>query len=79
MDMVHGFIMVETAVGASEGLLEPIQATKGVTSASVVAGDWDIIVEAEGEAVYDVLQVASSTISGLGGVEDTKTYVAMDD
>lgn len=77
--MVHGFIMVDTAVGASEGLLEPIQEANGVTEASVVAGDWDIIVEADGKEVYDVLQVASMAISGLEGVDDTKTYVALGD
>lgn len=77
--MVHGFIMVETAVGASEGLLDPIREATGVTTASIVAGDWDIIVEADGDEVYDVLQVASTAISSLEGVEDTKTYVALDD
>lgn len=77
--MVHGFIMVDTAVGASEGLLDPIRQAKGVTEANIVAGDWDIIVEADGDEVYDVLQVASMAISGLEGVDDTKTYVALDD
>lgn len=76
--MVHGFIMVKTAAGASEGLIDPIQQSGGVTEANVVAGDWDIIVEADGEEVYDVLQISSTSISGLDGVEDTKTYVALD-
>ena len=77
--MVHGFIMVETAVGTSERLLEPIREVTDVTAASIVAGDWDIIVEADGKEVYDVLQVASAAISSLEGVEDTKTYIALDD
>ncbi|MFB6222016.1 MAG: Lrp/AsnC ligand binding domain-containing protein [Halolamina sp.] len=75
--MVHGFIMVKTAAGASEGLLDPIRESNGVTEAHVVAGDWDIIVEADGDEVYDVLQIASMAISGLNGVDDTKTYVAL--
>lgn len=77
--MVHGFIMVDTAVGASEELLGPISETAGVTAANIVAGDWDIIVEADGEEVYDILQISSSMISGMKDVEDTKTYVALDD
>lgn len=77
--MVHGFIMVKTGVGASEGLLDPIRQSNGVTEANIVAGDWDIIVEADGKEVYDVLQVASMAISGLEGVNETKTYVALDD
>lgn len=76
--MVHGFIMVETTVGDSERLLDPIREADGVTAASVVAGDWDIIVEADGDEVYDILQVASKAIGSLEGVKDTKTYVALD-
>jgi len=71
--------MVDTAVGASEELLGPISEATGVTAANIIAGDWDMIVEADGEEVYDILQVASSMISGMEGVEDTKTYVALDD
>jgi DNA-binding Lrp family transcriptional regulator len=77
--MVHGFIMVDTGPGASEGLLEPIRQSSGVTEANIVAGNWDIIAEADGDEVYDVLQVASMAISGLEGVKDTKTYVALDE
>lgn len=77
--MVHGFIMVKTDVGASEGVLDPIRQSNGVTEANIVAGDWDIIVEADGEEVYDLLQVASMEISSVEGVDETKTYVALDE
>ncbi|MEF8799549.1 MAG: Lrp/AsnC ligand binding domain-containing protein [Halolamina sp.] len=77
--MVHGFIMVKTDVGASEGVLDPIRQSNGVTEANIVAGDWDIIVEADGEEVYDLLQVASMAISSVEGVDETKTYVALDE
>ncbi len=77
--MVQGFIMVKTAAGASEGLLTPIREASGVTAANIVAGDWDIIAEADGDEVYDVLQIASMDISGLNNVTETKTYVALDE
>ncbi|MFC4552077.1 MULTISPECIES: Lrp/AsnC ligand binding domain-containing protein [Halorussus] len=76
--MVHAFIMVKTAAGRSEDLLASIREHERVTEAHVVAGDFDIVVEADAEEVYDVLQTASSGISGMEGVADTKTYMSLD-
>ncbi|MFP8951745.1 Lrp/AsnC family transcriptional regulator [Natrialbaceae archaeon A-arb3/5] len=76
--MVHAFIMVKTAAGKSEDLLSAIRDLERVTSAHIVAGNYDIIVEVDAEEVYDVLKAASSNIQELDGVTDTKTYIAMD-
>lgn len=76
--MVHAFIMVKTAAGKSEGLLADIREQRSVSEAHIVAGDYDIIAEVDAGEVYDVLEVASSGIQGLGGVTDTRTYIAMD-
>lgn len=76
--MVHAFIMVKTAAGKSEGLLESIRDLEAVAEAHIVAGNYDIIVEVDAEEVYDVLKTSSSDIQGFDGVTDTKTYVAMD-
>lgn len=76
--MVHAFIMVKAAAGRSEDLLASIREQERVTEAHVVAGDFDIVVEADAEEVYDVLQTASSGISGVEGVADTKTYMSID-
>ena len=76
--MVHAFIMVKTAAGTSEELVEEIAALDAVIEAHVVAGDWDIIAEVDAPEVYDVLHASSSSIQGIGGVTDTKTYIAMD-
>lgn len=76
--MVHAFIMVKTAAGKSEGLLEGIHDLESVTDAHIVAGNYDIIAEVDTEEVYGVLKAASSGIQGLDGVTDTKTYIAMD-
>ena len=76
--MVHAFVMVKTAAGRSEELLESVRGLDDVTEAHVVAGDFDIIAEAEGDEVYDVLHAASSDISGMDGIADTKTYMAID-
>ena len=75
--MVHAFIMVKTAAGKSEGLLAAIRDLDSVSDAHIVAGNYDIIAEIEGPEVYDVLETVSSSVQGLGGVSDTKTYIAM--
>jgi DNA-binding Lrp family transcriptional regulator len=76
--MVHAFIMVKTAAGRSEDVLDATRKLDRISEAHVVAGDFDVIVEADAEEVYDVLQTASSDISALDGVADTKTYMALD-
>jgi len=75
--MVHAFIMVKTAAGKSEGLLAEIDELETVSDAHIVAGNYDIIAEIDAQEIYDVLQTASSRMQRLGGVTDTKTYIAM--
>lgn len=76
--MVHAFIMVKTAAGKSEGLLDEIRSLESVANAHIVAGNYDIITEIDASEVYHVLETVSSGIQGLDGVTDTKTYIAMD-
>ncbi|MDY6818359.1 MAG: Lrp/AsnC ligand binding domain-containing protein [Halobacteriales archaeon] len=76
--MVHAFIMVKTAAGSSEGLVEAVRDLEGVVEAHVVAGEYDVITEIEAEEVYDVLHTVSSGIQELGDVTDTKTYITLD-
>lgn len=75
--MVHAFVMVKTAPGAPKDVREALIEKEAVTEAYVVAGEYDLIVEVEEEAVYDVLDVATETIQSIDGVEETKTYVSM--
>ena len=77
--MVHAFIMVKTGAGESEPILKPVRDLDLITEAHIVAGAYDIIAEVDADEVYEVLKTASSSIQGLKGVVDTKTYIAMDD
>ncbi|WP_440766158.1 Lrp/AsnC ligand binding domain-containing protein [Natronorubrum sp. DTA7] len=76
--MVHAFIMIKTAAGKSEGLLESIRDVESVSDAHIVAGTYDIIAEIDAPEVYNVLEAVSSGVQALEGVTDTKTYIAMD-
>jgi len=77
--MVRAFVMVKTAAGESEPMVEAIRGIETVTEAHVVAGEFDVIAEVDAPEIYEVLHTASSSIQGLDGVVDTKTYFALDE
>ena len=76
--MVRAFIMVKTAAGKSEELLARIHDIDGVEEAHIVAGQYDIIVEAVGEEVYDLMHGVATQLRDIDGVADTKTYICLD-
>jgi DNA-binding Lrp family transcriptional regulator len=75
--MVHAFIMVKTAAGSSEELVDAIRGIDDVTDAHIVAGNWDIITEVEVDEVYDVLHTVSSELRNFDSVADSKTYISL--
>ena len=75
--MVYAVIMVETGPATSTDVLDRVLALDRVTEGHVVAGDYDIIVEVEGEEVYDLLEAVSTEIQEIDGVADTRTYVSL--
>ncbi|WP_424017775.1 Lrp/AsnC ligand binding domain-containing protein [Halorientalis pallida] len=76
--MVRAYIMVKTAAGKSEALLEATRSLSGVTEAHIVAGKYDIIIEAQGEEVYDVMHSVATDVRDLDGVADTRTYICLE-
>jgi len=76
--MVRAFIMVKTTAGKSAVLQESITDIEGVQEAHVVAGQYDIIVEATGEEVYDVIHSVATQVRDLEGVVDTRTYICLE-
>ncbi|PSQ04872.1 ArsR family transcriptional regulator [Halobacteriales archaeon QS_5_68_33] len=43
-----------------------------------VAGRYDIIVEAVGEEVYDLMHGVATQLRDIDGIADTKTYICLD-
>ncbi|MFC7248401.1 Lrp/AsnC family transcriptional regulator [Halomicroarcula sp. GCM10025324] len=76
--MVNAFIMIKTVAGKSEELLNAVGESEGVDEAHIVAGQYDIIAEASGAEVYDVMHSVSSRIRNLEGVADTRTYICLE-
>jgi transcriptional regulator, AsnC family len=77
-EMVSAYIMIKTAAGKSEALLEATRSLAGVSEAHIVAGTYDIIAEASGDEVYDVMHSVASGIRDLDGVSDTRTYMCLE-
>ena len=76
--MVSAFIMIKTAAGKSDDLLADVQASEGITEAHIVAGQYDIIAEATGSEVYDVMQSVATRVRDLDGISDTRTYICLE-
>ena len=76
--MVVAYVMVKAHTGGADRLKDEIEGVEGVTSAYIVAGDVDIIAKVGVETPGEVKDVAATTVQSLGGVESTRTYVAMD-
>jgi len=76
--MASAFIMIKTVAGKSEDLLAAVRDSEGITEAHIVAGQYDIIAEATGEEVYDVMQSVSTRVRDLNGVADTRTYICLE-
>ncbi|WP_254272203.1 Lrp/AsnC family transcriptional regulator [Haloarcula marina] len=76
--MVTAFIMIKTVAGKSEDLLAAVRESEGITEAHIVAGQYDIIAEASGEEVYDVMHSVATRVRDLEGVADTRTYICLE-
>jgi DNA-binding Lrp family transcriptional regulator len=76
--MVNAFMMVKTAAGKSQNLLDGVQDLDGVDEAHIVAGQYDIIAEVFGDEVNDVLQTVATQVRELEGVADTRTYICLE-
>ncbi len=76
--MVHAFIMAKATTGGAEALSETLSGIEYVTDVNVVAGDFDFIVEADAEEMYDIINSVATEIRGLEEIEDTKTYVCLE-
>ncbi|MFB6133384.1 MAG: Lrp/AsnC ligand binding domain-containing protein [Halanaeroarchaeum sp.] len=75
--MVHAVIMIRTGPSASQAVRDAISRVENVVDVHVVAGEFDVIAEIDGDEVYEVLDTATTEVQDTEGVEETKTYVAL--
>lgn len=77
--MITAYTMVDTAAGASRSVYEAAREVDGVVEAHVIAGDFDVLIELEGDSPHDILRIITSKIRTLDGVGTTRTYVSLDE
>jgi DNA-binding Lrp family transcriptional regulator len=76
--MVTAYVMVKAHTGDADRLKRAIEDVEGVQSASIVAGDVDLIAKVEVDSPAEVKDVSATSIQSIDGIEDTQTYIAMD-
>ncbi|MFB6106884.1 MAG: Lrp/AsnC ligand binding domain-containing protein [Halobacteriaceae archaeon] len=76
--MVHAFVMIESGPGEATRIRDAVVEMTPMTEAHVVAGEFDVIAEADADEVYDVLHTVSTAVRSIDGVGRTKTYVSLD-
>lgn len=76
--MVTAYVMVKANTGEADRLKNSIEGIDGVSEAHIVAGDVDIIAKLSVDSPARVKEIAADGIQGVNGVEDTRTYIAMD-
>ena len=76
--MVRAFIMVKAGTGQAETLLTRIRELDHVADSNIVAGDFDVIVEAGAEEVYNIINSVATEIRSFDEVSDTKTYICLE-
>lgn len=76
--MVRAFIMVQVVTGQAEAVADRLGALDHVDVANVVAGDFDVIVEADSSEIDDIIRSVATRIRGFENVVDTKTYVCLE-
>lgn len=76
--MVRAFILIDAAVGTADQVCRAAREAEGVREAHVVAGDFDVIVELEGETPHETLTTVTGAIRPIEGVGTTRTYVCLE-
>jgi len=75
--VVRAYVMVKAHTGEADRLKDQIESVDGVLGAHIVAGDVDFIAKVDVDTPADVKDIVASQIQKLDGVEDTRTYIAM--
>jgi DNA-binding Lrp family transcriptional regulator len=76
--MVTAYVMIKANTGEADRLKEDVAGVEGVVDAHVVAGDVDLIAKVTVDSPEMVKDVVATSIQAIEGVEDTRTYIAMD-
>ena len=71
------YVLIETAVGRTKEVLTAVRQLKGVKSAELVTGPYDIIAIAETESLDDVGDLITIKMQTVTGISRTVTCLAV--
>ncbi len=71
------FVLIETAVGRTKGVVTALKQLKGVKSVDTVTGPYDVIAIIEGENLNEIGDLVTSKIHPIAGISRTVTCLAI--
>ncbi len=71
------YILIETAVGKSNQVIESVGKVQGVTSVDEVTGIYDVIVVVEGNSLPEIGRFALDKIRPISGITKTVTCLVI--
>lgn len=71
------FVLIETAVGTSKGVVSTLDPLEGVKSVDTVTGPYDIIVVIEAETLNAIGEIVTGKIHPIAGISRTVTCLAI--
>jgi len=71
------YVLIETAVGKTKGVLSSLQKVEGVREADAVTGEYDIVAVVEAEDLNSIGELVTGNIHTIGGIQRTTTYLSV--
>ena len=69
------YILIETQVGKSREVVRALRSLKGVASAEIVTGNYDVIALVDSEDMVTMADLVTGKVQGVHGVMRTITCV----
>lgn len=74
-ESITAYVLVKTGVGKTDFVLKDILEIPKVSKATIVTGDYDIVVELVSDSVDDILSTVAQEIRQIRDVTETKTLI----
>ena len=71
------FVLIETAVGKTKGVVAALKQLEGMKSVDTVTGPYDIIAVIEAETLNDIGDLVTGKIHPVAGISRTVTCLAI--
>ncbi len=77
MMSAKAFVLIETAVGKTKGVIASLRQLAGIESVDTVTGPYDIIAVIEAETLNDIGDLITGKIHAIDGISRTVTCLAV--